>query len=103
MDKDRLIASVAMPLSGALEKKLVKSRSSGWRNCDASIPLRILELLLLFLLLLVVESVFTEDGVDNAPVVIGRSASRASIIVFFILFFFGLLLVMITLIYACGP
>jgi hypothetical protein len=41
--------------------------------------------------------------VDNAPVVIGRSASRASIIVFFILFFFGLLLVMITLIYACGP
>jgi hypothetical protein len=73
MDKDRRIASVAIPLSGALEKKLVKSRSSGCRNCDASIPLRV---------------VLTDDddGVDNAPVAIGRSENRAIIILAFFIF-----------------
>ena len=80
MDKDRRIAAVAIPLSGALEKKLVKSRSSGCRNCDASIPLRIL---LLFFLLLVV---FTDAGVDddNALVAVGRSESSVITIAFFI-------------------
>ena len=60
-------------LRGALEKKLVKSRSSGCLNWDASIPLSIL------LLVAVVA-----DGVDNAPMPFGRSKSSEIMIALFI-------------------
>ena len=59
IERDRWIAEEATLLRGALEKKFVKSRSSGCLNWDASIPLSIL------LLVAVVA-----DGVDNAPVVV---------------------------------
>ena len=78
MERDRWIADVAMLLRGALEKKLVKSRSSGCRNWEASIPLRILVLLSGCLVAVAVVA----DGVDNAPMPFGRSKSREMIVLF---------------------
>ena len=83
-DNDWVIAVLAMLLNhGALVMRLVKSRSSGCRNCEACIPLSgtfSLTFLSLFLLVISVLVVVVTGGAENALMRVGMSDNSNAII-----------------------